>query len=144
MITLRRVFTAIVATVLLFCGTAFASHPAMAKSLTPEASSHLVAGNYDADSWGKLPTTSNNKPAVGDRGNTSSKSYIDLDNSQVNNAQNNLKSTADNVREKLNLDEPASPGTKDFLGDVKESINNAVEGVKDTFTGADRNTSDRM
>ena len=144
MIKLRRVFTAIVATVLLFCGTAFVSNPAMAKSLAPEASSYLVAGNYNADSWGKLPTTSNNKPAVGDRGNTSSKSYIDLDNSQMDNAQNNLKSTADNVREKMNLDEPVYPGTKDFIGDVKESVNNAVVGVKDTFTGAGGTTSDRM
>lgn len=136
MIKLRRVFTAIVATVLLFCGTAFVSNPAMAKSLTPEASSYQVAGNFDADSWDKLPTTSNNKPAVGTRTNTGSKSYIDLDNSQVDNAQNNLKSAADNVREKLNLDEPIYPGTKDFLGDVKDSVNNAVEGVKDTFTGS--------
>lgn len=116
MIKLRQFFTAIVATVLLFCGTAFVSNPAMAKTLTPEAAAYQVAGNYSADSWDKLPTTSENKPAVDTRSKANSKSYIDLDNAQVDNAQNNLKSAADNVREKLNLDQPLYPGTKEFIG----------------------------
>ncbi|HEY9698962.1 MAG TPA: hypothetical protein V6D10_16985 [Trichocoleus sp.] len=140
MIKLRQFFTAIVATVLLFCGAAFVSSPAMAKALTPEAAAYQVAGNYSADSWGKLPTTSENKPNVDTRSQTNSKanskSYIDLDNAQVDNAQNNLKSAADNVREKLNLDQPLYPGTKEFIGDVQESVGDAVEGVKDTLGGA--------
>lgn len=36
-------------------------------------------------------------------------------------AQNALKRAADNVREKLNLDEPLPQSTKDFLNDIKPS-----------------------
>lgn len=84
---------------------------AQAKSLTPEASSYQV-DNTDTPDIGQLQ---NDK--------------------QVENAQKNLKDTADNVREKLNLDQPIYPGTKEVLNDVQNSLKGAV----DTVTGNDNN-----
>lgn len=211
MIQLRKLLTAIVASVLLFVGVFVGS-------------SSALAGNYSADSWDKLPTLSDNKPAVSGRVSdskpvvgdnqsglgkggyysrrdrlatdkafsqenrtslsdtlsggkstaTESKSYIDLDekdNINTRNAKKNLEKTAaktergirntgknleqtaddtesgleevvDNVREKLNLDQPLYPGTKEFIGDVKETVEDSVDAVQDTFTGgADNLTS---
>ncbi|HEY9665855.1 MAG TPA: hypothetical protein V6C91_03575 [Coleofasciculaceae cyanobacterium] len=84
---------------------------AHAKALTPEASAYQV-DNAD----------SNNTP------------QIQNDNKLVENSREDLKATADNVREKLNLDQPIYPGTKEFLNDIKESTQGAV----DTVTGNDK------
>lgn len=80
---------------------------AQAKPLTPEATSYEV----DATSTDEIQN----------------------DNKLVENARQDLKSTADNVREKLNLDQPLYPGTKEFLNDVQESAKDAI----DTVTGND-------
>lgn len=52
------------------------------------------------------------------------------DSPQVERAQEGLKGAADNVREKLNLDQPIYPGTKEFIGDVKEKVQDTVEGAE--------------
>lgn len=162
MIQLRKFFTAIVASLLLFVSVFVGS-------------SAVLAGEYSAESWNKLPTLSDEKPAVGDRTTNStdkafsrnndsrlsdklstgsastkqSKSYIDLDekdNVNIRNAKKNLEQTAedaqgglddivDNVREKLNLDQPLYPGTKEFISDVKETVEDSVDAVQDTLTG---------
>ncbi|AFY44716.1 hypothetical protein [Nostoc sp. PCC 7107] len=46
---------------------------------------------------------------------------------QVRNAQSKLKGAADNIREKLNLDEDTPRATKEFLKDAKNRVGNAVE-----------------
>lgn len=46
---------------------------------------------------------------------------------QVRNAQNRLKNTADNVREKLNLDEDTPKSTKEFGKFVQRKIDKTVE-----------------
>lgn len=51
------------------------------------------------------------------------------DNQMGENVKNNLKSTVDNVREKLNLDEPVPQSTKDFLQSTKERVGEAVESL---------------
>ncbi|MBE9053842.1 hypothetical protein IQ243_26265 [Nostocales cyanobacterium LEGE 11386] len=53
---------------------------------------------------------------------------------QVDNAQKSLKETTDNIREKLNLDEPTPKATKDFL----ESVQNQVEETVEPITGTKR------
>ncbi|MBW4563475.1 MAG: hypothetical protein KME32_20485 [Mojavia pulchra JT2-VF2] len=45
---------------------------------------------------------------------------------QVENAQNNLKQTANNVREKLNLDEETPRATKEFIQSVKSKVGEVV------------------
>jgi len=45
---------------------------------------------------------------------------------QVRNAQNKLKGAADNIREKLNLDEETPRATKEFLKDAKNRVGEAV------------------
>ncbi|MBD1849888.1 hypothetical protein [Leptolyngbya sp. FACHB-711] len=169
MTQLRKVFTVIVASVLLFVGVLVGSSAAL-------------AGNFSAESWDKLPTLSDNKPNPGDKLSTDkafskdnssnltdalsdnsnslprpdrtslpkqSKSYIDLDekdNVNIRNAKKNLEETTDqtegglkdivdNVREKLNLDQPLYPGTKEFISDVKETVEDSVDAVEDTLTG---------
>lgn len=78
---------------------------AQAKPLTPEASAYQV-----------------------DNTNTSDTGAL-RNNKQVETGQQNLKDTADNVREKLNLDQPIYPGTKEVLNDVQDSIKDAVNAV---------------
>lgn len=53
---------------------------------------------------------------------------------QVKNAQDKLKDTVDNVREKLNLNENAPRATKEFQGDVSRKAREAVEPI----TGGER------
>ncbi|MBE9206050.1 hypothetical protein IQ244_05885 [Nostoc sp. LEGE 06077] len=45
---------------------------------------------------------------------------------QVRNAQSKLKGAADNIREKLNLDEDTPRATKEFLKDAKDRVGGAV------------------
>ncbi len=83
---------------------------AQAKPLTPEASAYEV-----------------------DKSDTE---LIKNDNDLVGESQRNLKDTADNVREKLNLDQPIYPGTKEFLNDVQESVKDATKAL----TGNDKDS----
>lgn len=48
---------------------------------------------------------------------------------QVENSQRRLKETADNVREKLNLDEPMPESTREFLKDVRTKVEKSVEPI---------------
>ncbi|KZL47755.1 MULTISPECIES: hypothetical protein [Cyanophyceae] len=54
---------------------------------------------------------------------------------QVKNAQKNLKETAENVREKLNLDEPTPKATKEFLDSVQTQVEETVEPITGTRHG---------
>ncbi|MBF2015771.1 MAG: hypothetical protein IGS23_11330 [Rivularia sp. T60_A2020_040] len=55
---------------------------------------------------------------------------INVDNNNpIENLQANLKNTADNVREKLNLDEPLPESTKDFLQSTEQKIDETVEPI---------------
>ena len=47
----------------------------------------------------------------------------------VDNSQNKIKGIADNVREKLNLDEPLPASTKKFLNQVEDKVDDAVEPI---------------
>jgi len=47
---------------------------------------------------------------------------------QVRNAQSKLKNTADNIREKLNLDEDTPKATKEFINDAKNRVGDAISG----------------
>lgn len=55
-------------------------------------------------------------------------------NQQLENAQERLKETTENVREKLNLDEPIPDSTKEFLQDVQTNIEKTVKPI----TGSNR------
>jgi hypothetical protein len=51
------------------------------------------------------------------------------------NAKSSLKEAADNVREKLNLDEPLPRSTKEFLKSTEERVEKVVEPVTGTRQG---------
>ncbi|MCG6133449.1 MAG: hypothetical protein MET45_02075 [Nostoc sp. LLA-1] len=54
---------------------------------------------------------------------------------QVRNAQSGLKNTADNIREKLNLDEPVPQSTKEFLRNTERRTEKAVRPLTKTPEG---------
>ena len=56
-------------------------------------------------------------------------------NQPIDNAQKNLKETAENVREKLNLDEPTPKATKEFLDSVQNQVEDTVEPITGTRHG---------
>ncbi|WP_071191823.1 hypothetical protein [Trichormus sp. NMC-1] len=53
----------------------------------------------------------------------------------VENAPKILKETAENIKEKLNLDEPVPDATKEFLEDVKTNVEKTVEPITGTRRG---------
>lgn len=83
---------------------------AQAEPVTPEATSYQV-DNSDRD-------------------------RLENDNKLVERSRNNLKDTADNVREKLNLDEPVALGTKDFLKSAQKKVEETVK----PLTGNEKGT----
>ncbi|WP_414565003.1 MULTISPECIES: hypothetical protein [unclassified Anabaena] len=54
---------------------------------------------------------------------------------QVRNAQSGLQNTADNIREKLNLDEPVPQSTKEFLRNTERRTEKAVRPLTKTPEG---------
>jgi hypothetical protein len=54
---------------------------------------------------------------------------------QVRNAQSGLKGAADNIREKLNLDEPVPQSTKEFLRNTERRTEKAVRPLTKTREG---------
>ncbi|MEA5517180.1 hypothetical protein [Nodularia sp. UHCC 0506] len=57
------------------------------------------------------------------------------DDQQIENAQKNLKETAENAREKLNLDEPTPKATKEFLDSVQTQVEDTVQPITGTRHG---------
>lgn len=51
------------------------------------------------------------------------------DKQLVDNAKNNLKGIGENVREKLNLDEPLPKSTKDFLNSSENKVDEVVNPI---------------
>jgi hypothetical protein len=47
----------------------------------------------------------------------------------IDNSRNKLKGAADNIREKLNLDEPLPKSTKNFLNQVDEKVEKVTEPI---------------
>jgi hypothetical protein len=48
---------------------------------------------------------------------------------QLENSQRQLKGAADNIREKLNLDEPVPESTREFLEDVRTNVERSIEPI---------------
>lgn len=108
---LRQVLTVCLVAIAVFVIQAFSygnAIQAQAELVTPEASSYQL-----------------------DKG----KNNISNDN-LLETVKKNLKETADTVREKLNLDEPIDPGTKDFLNSVEERVEETVEPITGTEKGS--------
>ncbi|MBW4449935.1 MAG: hypothetical protein KME38_24625 [Spirirestis rafaelensis WJT71-NPBG6] len=51
------------------------------------------------------------------------------DKELVDNAKNNLKDIGDNIREKLNLDEPLPQSTKEFLNSSEKKLEDTIEPI---------------
>jgi len=131
-LNLRRLFVIAIATLTLVTVQFFGVMSVVnAGPLTPEANSYDTPQTnarvkYDR-SLDNLTTKTGKQ--TGDRD--------DL----VQNSRNNLKSTADNVREKLNLDEPIAPSTKEFARDVKNRANRAIDKTQDALKGNSKSIS---
>ena len=112
--SIRVLFTLFLVVIALLISTAFSSGnsvAAQAKPLTPEAASYQIDRN----------DTENTQEQDG------------LPNDQlIEKSQEKLKSTADNIREKLNLDQPIYPPTKEFINTVQDKAKDAVEGIQPT------------
>lgn len=108
--TLTLVFVGIAFVVSLALFTAVPQ--AAAGDLTPEASSYQVEGSDDQVDF---KTLRERAPLGSTEPNRSVKS--------------NLQDAIENVREKLNLDEPIYSGTKEFINDVEERVDETVEAV---------------
>ncbi|MBW4451740.1 MAG: hypothetical protein KME55_03115 [Nostoc indistinguendum CM1-VF10] len=59
----------------------------------------------------------------------------EINNPQVENTGNRLKSAADTIREKLNLDEETPRATKEFLKSTKSKVEETVQPLTETKEG---------
>lgn len=69
-----------------------------------------------------------NRGKIGDTVTTPEGTYYKgtPDSNQIENSQNKLSKAADNIREKLNLDEETPQATKDFMHSVKSKVGEVV------------------
>jgi hypothetical protein len=65
------------------------------------------------------------------------------DNNQINNSQNKLSKAADNIREKLNLDEDTPRATKDFVNSAKNKVGEVLNPSKANTEGYYQDTIKR-
>lgn len=106
----RALVTASIIAVTFLIGSVFGYNPLEASAVTtPEATQYQVD-----HSTTKIPTPS--IPEI--------------------TSQPPLKDAANNVREKLNLDQPIAPETKEFIHSIEESIQETVESVKQSLPGS--------
>lgn len=101
-LSLRKILTVFLVGVTVFVIQTFGfinASPALAEAVTPEATSYQV-----------------------DQFETKT---IKKDNGLIE----KVKETADNVREKLNLDEPIDPGTKEVFNSVEKQVEKTVKPI---------------
>jgi hypothetical protein len=155
-IQLRQTIAKVLLGIMFLVGTVFYSAvpAAIAKPLTSETRAHQVDQNARENSgYFQLNSTDSSraddktqqagsarpegKAAIANQQKTSVQS--DRSNRSTDENKNYVRSSVrdenDSVREKLNLDQPLYPGTKEFARDVKEKVGNAIDNTKDAFTG---------
>ena len=101
-LSLRKILTVFLVGITVFVIQVFGfinASPALAEAVTPEATSYQV-----------------------DQVETKN---IKKDNGLIE----KVKETADNVREKLNLDEPIDPGTKEVFNSVEKQVEKTVKPI---------------
>jgi biopolymer transport protein ExbB/TolQ len=126
---LRKILSTLMLSVVLFLTLLFSSSVAAIAAIAPDeaqnimrdASSLQEAGQKlrEADSSEKLRNNEalntakevrKDRPAIDAKGNT------------IEEAKEGFKGFAENVKEKLNLDEPLPPSTKEFFGKREETV----------------------
>jgi hypothetical protein len=122
---MRKMFSIFLAAALFFLITfdSGSSMQVLAKPLTPEASAY----NVDKPTTPELgqrreqeKARSNLKELAGESFSTEKDTGRPTKNKE--NKEGAFQRVTDNVREKLNLDEPVPQSTKDFLNDVRDSV----------------------
>ena len=111
-LSLRKILTVFLVGITVFVIQVFGfinASPALAEAVTPEATSYQV-----------------------DQVETKN---IKKDNGLIE----KVKETADNVREKLNLDEPIDPGTKEVFNSVEKQVEKPVKPITGKEKGSYQN-----
>jgi hypothetical protein len=125
---LRKVLSIfLIAVALLFSSllTSGSGVQALAKPLTPEAAAYEIDHADSAETAGrKIQAESENHKKEITNGPAPAK---DGAKDAVESTGNALQRVADNVREKLNLDEPVPQSTKDFLNPAKKSDGTSID-----------------
>lgn len=126
-IRLRQIITVFLVGLAFFVSTAFDIYgnelQAQAEPVTPEATSYKVEG---ADSQASIKAE-----RIKENAEKSAKLLADegkqVKNRAAESAQDKDKNLFDTLREKLNLDEPIDPGTKEAFEEIKETASEAVQ-----------------
>ena len=133
-LTLSLVGVAFLASAALGYGNSF---QAQADPLTPEATQYQVASDsspFQAEQdRGKenFQNSANELFKQNKRPQAPSETTKEIGETLTKPAKNTkgtLEGVAENIKEKLNLDQPIYPGTKEFLNDVQDTVEDAVPG----------------
>lgn len=126
-IQLRHIITGFLVVLTFFISTAFDIYgnelQAQAEPVTPEATNYQVDS---ADSIASHRVKENVQDAAEDLARDTKRASRnaventqDAGNNLIETLKQNIESAADNVREKLNLDEPIDPGAKEVLDTIQ-------------------------
>ncbi len=105
------------------------SSQAQAEPLTPEATQYQVNSNespFREDAQEKVNAIFKDNKNPQEAPEPIRELGENLNKPQKN-IKANLESAAENIKDKLNLDQPIYPGTKKFVNDVQEKAQSAVE-----------------
>lgn len=156
-INLRQVLTVFLVGIAFFVGALGHGNglQAIAGPLTPEAKAYDIGEELslneglDAATQRRTPEAKAYQLARTDlsstktsplRDNGTSSQVADDSNDFIQNSQQQLKDAADNIREKLNLDQPIAPETKEFFRDIQDKSSDTIEGIQRTL----QNTGDAI
>ena len=126
-IRLRHVLTVFLVSLTFLVSTAFDKYgnqlQAQAEPVTPEASAYKVNGGVNE---GAIKAE-----RIKENAEKSAKLLADEGKQVTNKAAENTKDSGknllDNIREKLNLDEPIDPGTKQAVEQLKDTASEVIE-----------------
>lgn len=140
MIQLRKTLTILLTSVVLFVGILFSTSAPSLAAITPsEAQTMINESNSPQEAGAKL-RASDSSEKVRNRETLNTKKEVrdrleagqpDRRDPLVSKSQNKLEEIAENVKEKLNLDEPIPQSTKDFGNDLKGKANEVLGNSND-------------
>ncbi|WP_250123842.1 hypothetical protein [Chroococcidiopsis sp. CCMEE 29] len=120
--SLRRIITIFLVVLAFFVSTAFDQHgnqlQAQAEPVTPEATGYQV----DSDNNQARIKAERIKDNAEKSAKLLEEEGIKVTNRAAESAQDPNKNIIDSVREKLNLDEPIDPGTKQAARQLKDTV----------------------
>ncbi|MBW4420170.1 MAG: hypothetical protein KME13_13205 [Myxacorys californica WJT36-NPBG1] len=140
MTQLRKTLTVLLTSVFLFVGILFSTSDYSLAAITPSEAKTIIQESSSPQEAGAKLRASDSSDKLRNRETLDTAKEVrerveagkpDRRDPLVSNTQNKFEEIAENVKEKLNLDEPISQSTKDFGNDIKGKANEVLGNSND-------------